>query len=122
MNDPLSRLLVVLAVVGVTLAFALAVRRGMAVRRRSVQIDLPHSGVVVFASSGCVTCARLEAELSQAGIADVTVLDWDESPELFLSAHIDRVPTLVSLDAGGTGWMVQGVPSAARLRKWLGGP
>jgi hypothetical protein len=121
-SDPLLRLLLVSVVVGVTVAFAVAVRRGLAVRRRPVQIDIPHSGVVVFASSGCATCTRLQAELSEAGIADVTVLDWDESPELFLSAHIDRVPTLVSLDSGGTGWMVEGVPSAARLRKWLGGP
>ncbi len=122
MSDPLSRLLVVAVVVGATVAFAMAVRRGMAVRRRSVQMDLPHAGLVVFASSGCTACVRLQAELAKAGLTDVTVLDWDGSPELFLSAGIDRVPALVSLDPTGSGWMVQGVPSAARLRKWLGGP
>lgn len=122
MSDPLSRLAVVSVVVIVTVVLAMAVRRGMAVRRRSVQMDLPHSGTVLFVSSGCATCARLQAELAEAGAADVAVLDWDESPELFLAAGIDRVPTLVRLDPHGAGWMVQGVPSAARLRKWLGGP
>lgn len=122
MSDPLSRLAVVSVVVVVTVAFAMAVRRGVAVRRRSVQMDFPRSGTMVFVSSGCATCARLQAELAEAGAADVAVLDWDESPELFLAAGIDRVPTLVRLDADGTGWMVQGVPSADRLRKWLGDP
>ena len=70
----------------------------------------------------CTACARLQAELAKADITAVTVLDWDEAPEVFLSAGIDRVPALVSVDPTGSGWMVQGVPSAARLRKWLGGP
>lgn len=122
MTDPLVRLAIVVGVALVVLAAAWALRRGVAVRRKSVHMVLPVGGLILFSSGSCATCERARAALVEAGVNDVTHVDWETSPEIFMSAGVDRVPTLVWLDFGGSGWMVRGVPSPGRIRKWLGGP
>jgi hypothetical protein len=104
------------------LTVAWALRRGVAVRRKSVEMELPVGGLMLFSSESCATCERARAALLEAGVSDITHVDWEKSPEMFMSAGVDRVPTLVWLDSAGSGWMVHGVPSARRIRKWLGGP
>jgi hypothetical protein len=116
------RFMVVVIVSCVTALIATAIRRGAVIRRRPVTSSVALTGLVLFSSDGCAACRQLSDHLAAAGVDGVTVLDWIESPEPFLENHIDRVPTLMALDDDGHGWMVQGVPSVARLRKWLGGP
>lgn len=120
MNDPVVRAVVVLTVVGLVSAAAGAVRNGMVLRRRPM--NLPYGGVVIFVSEGCASCAKLRSNLAAAGVAAVTVVDWDDAPERFLEAGIERVPTLANLGGDGRGWAVAGVPSAGRLRRWLRDP
>jgi hypothetical protein len=121
-NEPLIRLLIVAVVASVALLLASGVRRGLAVRRRAVTFPSLDAGVTLFVSKGCSSCERVMAALDDAGVEEVTLVDWDESPQVFLDLGIDRVPTLVHLDDQGSGWSVQGIPSADRLRKWLGDP
>lgn len=120
MNDPVVRAIVVLAILSVVSMVAAAVRRGVVMRRR--RVDLPYTGVVLFASDGCESCAQVRENLEAAGVGAVTMIDWDASPQRFLEAGIDRIPTLARLDEDGTGWAVAGVPSVARLRRWLRDP
>jgi hypothetical protein len=121
-TDPLVRLAIVVGVAGVALSVARALRKGVAVRRKPVQLVLPVGGLVLFTSESCATCEWARAALVEAGVSDITHVDWETSPEIFMAAGVDRVPTLVWLDSTGSGWMVHGVPSPGRIRKWLGGP
>ncbi len=119
----LERLLIVLAVIAVAVAVAKIQNRGVAVvkRRRSFVGIAP--GVVVFESSSCGRCEAVESVVSSiAGEGGYSVVRWDDHPDVFRDNGIDRIPAIARIGEDGTGWLVSGIPSARRLRGWLGNP
>ncbi len=118
-----ERLLVVLAVLAVAVMVARLQNRGAAVaRHRRTFVGLA-PGVYVFASRTCDQCETVEALVEEAiGTGRHRTIWWDESPHIFESNDIDRVPAIAQVGSDGAGWVAVGIPSAMRLRRWLGGP
>lgn len=115
MSDLTGRLLVVLGVLAVAAVAGLVAGR-RAGRRRVHWPGL--GGVVLFTATGCDGCEQARSALEAVGVG-FTRVPWEERPDLFDLYRIERVPTIGSVDAGGRGWAVEGVPAAVRLRRWL---
>lgn len=118
-----ERLLVVLTVIAVAVILAAIQNRGVAVTRRRRAFEGVSPGLAVFASRTCQSCESIEAMVADAaGSENRRVYWWDESPEIFERNGIERVPAIARVGEDGSGWIAVGVPSAARLRRWLRGP
>ena len=116
--SPLARLLLVVGVMAVALGFAWWARRGLALRRRRFALPDTLQPPVLFASETCATCSRVRRIVADLDL-DVTEVVWEEHPDRFAEAGIDRVPVFVWTDTAGETWRVDGVASAARMRRWL---
>lgn len=80
--------------------------------RTSVRtIDTPGlaSGVYLFTSGGCGTCAGARETLVGRGV-EFTELTWDEDPEVFQRLGMDAVPSVVVVTTGRGRWWRGGIP------------
>lgn len=118
MNEDLLLRLIVVAAVGIAaVGVALVARRGTGLIRRSIEIPGFGPGLVFFSSSSCASCGRMRDRLQ--AWPDVAEITYEAAGRDFPS-EIDRVPALALLDAAGRGWVVYGVVSVERLRRWVG--
>jgi hypothetical protein len=113
------RVAVVAAIVVVTLVVGLVARRGVVVRRRRFSMPDHPPGLEVFVSKGCGSCAAVLAMLHDLE-ADVEVVTFEADPAEFRRHGLDGVPAIVRISPDGRGWAAVGIPSARRLRRWLG--
>ncbi|MDH4119875.1 MAG: glutaredoxin family protein [Acidimicrobiia bacterium] len=120
MPEPALRAIVVVLVVVVAGLGGAVLRRGAALRRRNVATTL-EPGLHLFTAAGCGSCDRARRILAGAG-EEFSERGWEDEPELFRREGIDRVPVLMRVGADGSAWRIHGVPSTARLRRWLGDP
>jgi hypothetical protein len=114
-----------LVVIGVLLAAAAGVafaqRRGVAHRRRPWSLPGVEPGVALFVSTGCTSCTRATAALQRAGVTH-RVIEYESQPDLFHRLEITRVPAVAKVEEDGKGWISFGVPSPARLARWITDP
>ena len=116
-----ERALIVLAVILVAVIVARLQNRGAAVRRRRRTFTDLAPGVIVFASRSCDQCEAIESMVTDiVGPGGYEIFWWDEAPGVFDSNDIDRVPAIARVEDDGAGWVAVGVPSALRLRRWIG--
>jgi hypothetical protein len=114
------RLIVAAAIAGVAAAAAVVSRRGRAWRRRPFESAGLEPGVHLFSSESCGSCLRARLMIERAGLSYSEHTYESEAP-LFEQHGIDRVPTLVSVPAGGRpGWVAEGTPSERALLRWVG--
>lgn len=114
--------MLVVGVVALALMWSWVMRRGVALRRRRATLPAGIRGPVLFTSERCASCGRVRRVLAEAQVAGLVELVWEESPEEFDRAGVDRVPVLFWSDGDGRTWRVDGVVSVARLRRWIGDP
>lgn len=119
---PVSRLVLVVGVVALALTWAWVARRGVAVRRRRATLPAGIESPVLFTSERCASCGRARRVLAETQVAGLVELVWEESPEEFAKARVEKVPVFFWSDAEGRTWRTDGVVSAARLRRWLRDP
>lgn len=91
--------------------------RGEAWIRHRIQAPDLAAGLYLFTGAGCGSCSRARTALTEAGAAFDEVAH-EEDPALFVALRIDRVPATVSV-GDDHAWIAYGVPSGARLRRWL---
>ncbi len=117
-----ERIVVVAVVAILAILGSLVFRTGTLVARREYRGPGQPGSMVLYASSRCAGCGMFEARLRDIG-ASYRRMDWEAHPEAFADAGIERVPTLVVFpEDDGEPWMVSGLPSTSRLRRWLGEP
>lgn len=125
MIDPGLDLLRVAIVAGVAVA-ALMVgmvarsRVGSATVRRRGRYPGLTPGLTLFESATCETCAVARAVLDRLGL-EYRRVGWETEADLFGRLRIERVPTLVLVDASSMGWKAEGIPECRRLSRWLVG-
>ena len=73
-------------------------------------------GVIVFTSTDCTSCSEAMRVVGGAS-SSIREVTWELEPHLFDRYHVEAVPLIAVLDAGGRSlFFGTGVPSGARLR------
>lgn len=117
-DDELIRVVVVLGVGVIAVLWAAVARRGFAVRRHPIFLPDLGSGLFLFTSSTCASCARMAERLVE--FPAVTEISHERAS---FPSGITRVPAVAFVDEDGRGWIAYGLVSDARLRRWIaGGP
>lgn len=119
--DDLALRVIIALVVGVTaVAVGFALRGGKALRRKPFRARGLEPGLHFFSSSTCSSCERVRSLLVDSGFPFVEH-GYEQAGATMQENQIDRVPSVAFVsDAGVDGWIAEGVPSAASLRRWLG--
>jgi hypothetical protein len=120
-SEPLVRLVVVVAVLGLAAAVALLQRRGAGWRRVSRRFPDVGPGLVLFASATCASCDRA-IEVLDGLERPPRVVRYEMEQEMFERLGIRRVPAVAWVGADGNGWISYGIPRLARIRGWLADP
>lgn len=120
MDEPLIRLLVVAGVAAAALLVAMIARRGVALRRRPVEMPDLGPGLVLFTADTCSSCDRARRVVDEVGV-EMVEIRYEETPEPFTRYGVDRVPALAHLDPDGRGWLAEGIPNRRLLTRWLSG-
>jgi len=121
MPDVAVRIVVVGGVVAAALAVAVLLPRLWERRAaaRSVRLEGIAGDLVLFTAPGCDTCETARATLHGLG-AEFTEVAHDADPDLFATAGIDAVPTLVARHRrGGVAAVVRGAPSTRQARRLM---
>ncbi|MEX2279606.1 MAG: hypothetical protein WEA76_05900 [Acidimicrobiia bacterium] len=119
-DDTLVRVAVVFGVGVIAVLWAVAARRGFAVRRHPISLPDLGPGVVLFTSSTCASCARMAERMVDIG--DVTEVSYENSGASF-PTEVRGVPAVALVDAEGRGWIAYGLVGVSRLQRWIaGGP
>jgi hypothetical protein len=106
----IDRLILVVALAAVVAVVVWGLRRRPPVRRRPVNRSGLPAGVYLLTSDGCDTCDRARSKLIGLGVAH-TELSWQKNPAVFERLGIDAVPSVLQIDATGSGtWWRGGVP------------
>lgn len=106
----ITRLIIVLAVAAVVVALIALLRRRPIVKERPIAASGLASGIYLLTSDGCDTCVRARNALVGRGVPH-TELSWQKNPEVFERLGIDAVPSVIEVDADGSGtWWRGGVP------------
>lgn len=121
MTDVTLRIVIVAGVAVVAIVIGLVVRSGSLVRRVPVRLTGVPAGLVLFTSRSCASCGRVRSSLVELGL-EATEIVAEDAGGAFPLGVVDRVPALASVDERGEGWIVKGVPSTRRIRRWVDGP
>ncbi len=122
MDDAVLRLLIVGAVGLVAGVSSVAARRGVAVRRSSLDPVGLDTGIHLFSSNSCASCDRARAVLIASG-RTFEEHEYETASELHVDNGIDRVPAIAwvsASDSSRSAWIAMGVPSRRALDRWLG--
>jgi hypothetical protein len=111
MDEVWLRVVLVSAVFLIAGGIALARRRHAPVRKiRSLDLE---SGVYLFTSEGCDTCATARAKLAGSLGDGFTEFVWEREPEHFGALAVEAVPSVLVVDETGHGRLYPGQPHRA---------
>lgn len=103
MDEPIARIVVVVAAVvvalGVALFFRLVERRR--VERTALDLTPLSSAVTLFTDAGCARCDAARAALIEAG-AEFEEFRFDHHPEVLEAVGVTGVPLIVARAPDGT--------------------
>ena len=71
------------------------------------------TGLYLFSSEGCTTCDSARALIVEARGEDFTEFVWEHQPEHFGKLGVDAVPSVLIVDAAGSGRLYPGQPQRA---------
>lgn len=105
-----DQLLIVLGLAALATLVIVVLRWLPTARSRPVSARGWEPGVYFLSSEGCDNCGRARAELDRRSVPYREIV-WQHEPAFFDQTGVDAVPSVVVVEAGGSGrWWRGGVP------------